>query len=629
MTTFTTPQAETVPGERHAFQAEIRQLLDIVIHSLYTEREIFVRELISNAADALEKFRHEALIREDLPERDRELEVRIALDDQARVFSISDSGIGMTREEIVTNLGTIAHSGTKEFLARLAQSGGKDVNLIGQFGVGFYSAFMVAKKVTVETRSYQSDPEKGDSQGWVWESDGSGEYTLTPKEGLSRGTTITIELKDDASEFANESRIKGIIRHFSSFVPFPVYVKGEKVNTVQALWTRPKGEITEEEYTEFYRFVANAVDEPTYRLHFSADAPLAINALLFVPPDNIERLGFGRVKPGVDLYCRKVLILRHPEELLPEWMRFLRGVIDSEDLPLNISREMLQDNRLVRKLSNVISGRFIKFLEEQAKSDPEKFDKFYKVYGTFLKEGVTQDFVHGKDLAKLLRFESSATEAGKTTTLAEYVGRMKDGQKEIYYINGPSREAIEAGPYLEAFKARGIEVLYTHEPIDDFVLSNLGEFEEKRFVSADSGDLDLPGDEPQAEGEALLESDAWALCGWLKEKLGERVREVKISHRLVESPAVVTTEGPMSSAMQRVMMAVNRDGAAPGMMKLEINPRHELVKRLHVLRGSDEAFAKDLAEQMLDNALLAAGLLLDPRGMVGRMNRLLERAAKG
>jgi molecular chaperone HtpG len=623
MTTFTTPPAT----ERHAFQAEIRQLLDIVIHSLYTEREIFVRELISNAADALEKFRHEALIHPDLPERDRELEVRIALDDQAKSFSISDSGIGMTREEIVTNLGTIAHSGTKAFLSRLSESGGRDVNLIGQFGVGFYSAFMVAKKVTVETRSYHSDPEKGDSQGWVWESDGSGEYTLAPREGLSHGTTITIELKDDAAEFANESRIKGIIRHFSSFVAFPVFLKGERVNTVQALWTRPKAEIKEEEYTEFYRFVANASDDPLLRLHFSADAPLAINALLFVPPDNFERLGFGRVKPGVDLYCRKVLILRHPEELLPEWMRFLRGVIDSEDLPLNISREMLQDNRLVRKLSNVISGRFIKFLEEQSKNDPDKFAQFYKTYGSFLKEGVTQDFVHGKDLARLLRFESSTTEKGATTTLTDYVARMKDDQKEIYYINGPSREAIEAGPYIEAFRARGIEVLYTHEPIDDFVLSTLGEFEEKHFVSADSGDLHLPGEEPEQAGEALAESDGWALCGWLKTALGDRVREVKISHRLVDSPAVATTEGPMSSAMQRVMMAVNRGGEAPGMMRLEINPRHGLVRRLHALRSSDEAFAKELAEQLLDNALLAAGLLMDPRGMVARMNRLLERAA--
>jgi molecular chaperone HtpG len=322
--------------------------------------------------------------------------------------------------------------------------------------------------------------------------------------------------------------------------------------------------------------------------------------------------------------------MKHPEDLLPEWLRFLRGVIDSEDLPLNISRETLQDNRLVRKLSTVITGRFLSFLEEQARTDAEKYAAFYKVHASFLKEGAVQDFAHREKLAKLLRFESSKTEPGQTISLAEYVARMAQDQKDIYYINGSSRAAIEAGPYLEAFKARDLEVLFTFEPIDDFVMTNLMTFEEKRLVSADQGDLELPGDEKTGAGEPLPKADADELCGWLKETLGERVHEVKESHRLVESPAVATTSSGMTSAMQRLMMSMNREGgAAPAFAALEINTRHTLIHRLNDLRkeeGSKE-FAGELASQLLDNALLAAGLLMDPRNMVERMNRLLAKAA--
>jgi molecular chaperone HtpG len=622
-----TPDLTSAPAaETHEFRAEIRQLLDIVIHSLYTHREIFVRELISNAADALEKFRHEALVNPDIPEKDRELAIHINLDEAATTFTISDTGIGMTREELAENLGTIAHSGTKAFLAEMAKAGKGDVNLIGKFGVGFYSAFMVAKKVTVETRSYHSD-----SQGWCWESDGVGTWTIAPAAEAPRGTRITLHLREDAEEFARAPRVREVIRRFSSFVPFPILVDGEKVNTVQALWTRSKSEVKDEEYTEFFKFIANASDEPFYRLHFSADAPLAINALLFVPRDNVERFGFGRMRPGVDLYCRKVLIMKHPEELLPEWMRFVRGVVDSEDLPLNISRETLQDNRLARKLASVITGRFLGFLDEQARQDPERYAEFWAAHGRFLKEGAAEDFAHQEKLAKLLRFESSATEPGKLASLADYVSRMVEGQQEIYYINGPSREGIEAGPYIEAFRARGIEVLYTFEPIDDFVLSNLRVFDGKALVSADSGDLKLPGEQKDPEGEPMPEADARALCEWLKETLGTRVAEVKVSSRLVSSPAVATTSGlGMTGAMHRVLMAMNREPDTRGaFMTLELNTRHPLVKRLDVLRRDDATrdFARELANQLNDNALMAAGLLADPRAMVERMNRLLAKAA--
>jgi len=616
---MTSPQ--TAAPETHAFQAEIKQLLDIVIHSLYTHKEIFVRELISNASDALEKFRHEALVNSEISGRNDALEVRIELDEEAGSFAIVDNGIGMTREELAGNLGTIARSGTKAFLEKVKAGGAKDVGLIGQFGVGFYSCFMVAKRVVVETRSYHSD-----SQGWRWESEGDGRYTIAPADDLPRGTRIAIDLKDDDKEYAEKWRVREVVQRFSNFVNFPIQLDGEKVNTVQAIWTRNKSEVKDEEYAEFFKFIAASSDEPHSRLHFSADAPLAINALLFVPKDNVERMGFGRTKPGVDLYCRKVLIMKQPEELLPEWMRFVRGVVDSEDLPLNISRETLQDSRLVQKLSQVISGRFVKHLAEEAERDPAKYAEFLQHNGHFIKEGVVQDFRHREDLAKLLRFESSKAEKGKMVSLAEYVDRMKDGQTEIYYVNGPSREAIEAGPYLEAFRARELEVIYVYESIDDFVMSHLGEFKEKKIVSADSGDLNLPGDEPKAEGEEMSASVAADLCAWLKSTLGDRVGEVKVSARLVLSPAVATTEGGMSTVMQRVLRAANR-GADAIPVRLEINPRSPLVHRLDALRKADGDFAASIAEQLLDNALIAAGLLTDPRNMVERMNKLLAKAA--
>lgn len=616
--------AAPIAPETHAFQAEIRQLLDIVVHSLYTEREIFVRELISNAADASEKFRHEALTNDALPERDRALEVRLTLNEEAKTFEIADAGIGMTREELTENLGTIAHSGTKKFLATLAEGKKDDVRLIGQFGVGFYSAFMVAKKVVVETRSLHAD-----SQGWRWESDGTGQYTIAPADVDFRGTRIRIELKDDAEEFAKPTRVREIIRKFSNFVGFPIVLNGDRVNTVEAIWAKSKSDVKDEEYTEFFKFISNTPNEPLLRQHFAADAPLAIQALLFVPTDNLERLGFGRTQPGVDLYCKRVLIMKHPEGLLPEWMRFVRGVVDCEDLPLNISREMLQDNRLVRKLSNVIVGRFIKFLDEQSRADADKFAKFYETHAFFLKEGVTQDAEHREALAKLLRWESSKTEGDKTTSLAEYVSRMKPEQKAIYYINGPSRAAIETGPYLDPFRARDIEVIYTHEALDDFVMNHLSSFDGKKLISADSRDLELPPLDKQAEGEELAADAAEQLCSWIKGALGERIGEVRMGgERLVASPAVAVADGFYSNAMQRVMMAVNRkESDMRPFIALELNPRHALVKRLNFLRVNDEALARDLAEQVCDNALIAGGLLTDPRNLVERLNRLVARAA--
>jgi molecular chaperone HtpG len=625
---------EKTKTETKEFQAEVKKLLDIVIHSLYTERDIFVRELVSNAADALEKFRHQSLSEEEVFDSHVPLEITIDVDEENHSLTITDTGIGMNREELEANLGTIAHSGSNTFLSDLAEAAKKDVSLIGQFGVGFYSAFMAGRKVRVLSRSYVPEAE-----GYEWSSDGSGSYTLTPEKGLRRGTKIIVELKDDAHEFANEDKIKQIITQYSNFVPFPIKVKGETVNTVQALWTRNKNEIKEEEYTEFYKFIGNAFDDPKYQLHFTADAPLAINALLFVPKENIERLGFGRMKSGVNLYCQKVLIEQHSENILPEWLRFLKGVVDSEDLPLNISRQALQDSALVAKLKQVLTKRYLKFLGEQAREDAEKYNEFFADFGIYLKEGATSDYAYRDEIAKLLRFESSKSEAGKLISLDEYVQRMAEGQKDIYYINGPSRSAAESGPYVEAFRKRDIEIIYTLEPIDDFVMNHLGEFDGKKLISADRADLDLStikssGETEEKEGENSLEPEVIkSLTAWIKEALSGRVKEVIVSRRLVDSPAIIVNpDGYMTSTMERVMQAARLEKGEPlqelGNKNLEINMEHPLIKQLSLLRGTDEDFAKSVIEQVFDNALIQAGLVVDPRKMVERSYMILERATK-
>ena len=610
----------TATPQKFEFQAEIKQLLDIVIHSLYTEKEIFVRELVSNASDALEKLRHLQLTEKEVHDDNLPLEINITTDDKVKTITIQDFGVGMTRAELIENLGTIAHSGSKAFLKALGEGGAKNTNLIGQFGVGFYSAFMVAKSVKVYTHSW-----KKDEPGHVWTSDGSGSYEVEESEGQRRGAKIVIELKDDCAEFASDWRIKDILTRYSAFVGFPITLNGKKLETVQALWLRSKNEIKEEEYAEFYKFQAHAQDTPRYRLHFSADAPLAINALVFVPQDNTEKLGFARLEPAVALYCRKVLIDARPKDLLPEWLRFLKGVIDSADLPLNISRETMQDKALLDKLGKVITKRFLKLLEEEAAQRGEAYEEFYREFGIFLKEGAALDYAHKDQLVKLLRFESSLTEKGKSTSLADYVGRMKDGQKKIYYLVAPNREAIESGPYLEGFKARNLEVLFCYEPVDDYVFNHVREFDGKKFLAGDHADVKLE-DVPQA-GEALTTEQVEDLVKWLKESLGAQVAEVKPSDRLVNSPALATNADKFTSPqLRRMMKAMRKGGEAEEAVKvnLEINPRHAVIRKLAATKAADVERAELVAEQLLDNALLAAGLLEDPTRMVARLNKLLE-----
>ncbi len=620
----------TQAPERHEFQAEVKQVLDIVVHSLYTDKEIFVRELVSNASDATEKLRHTQITEKEIFDAELELEIQISFDAEAGTITIRDFGIGMSREELVENLGTIAHSGSKAFLNALKEGGGKNENLIGQFGVGFYSVFMVADRVEVFTRSWKSDGES-----LRWSSDGSGAYEIESAEGERRGTRIVIHLKEEFKEFADKSRLETIVKNYSAFVQFPVKIDGQPVNTVQAIWLTNKSDVTEEEYKEFYKFQAKAFDDPRFWLHFSADAPISIHSLLYAPTENMEGFGFGRMEPGVSLYCRKVLIDSDPKNLLPDWLRFVRGVVDSADLPLNISRESMQDSTLVQKLNKVLTKRFLKLLEEKANKEPEVYADFWSKFGIFLKEGVTTDFTHRDQLLKLLRYESSYTADKENTSLADYLSRAPEGQKEIYYLSGPNRQAIESGPYLEAFKARNIEVLFLLEPIDEFVMNHARSFEEKNFVSADNDAIDLDAIAPDTETEkpeALEDSVCSELCTFLKEQLGDGVEEVSTSDRLVGSPAmIVNADKAMTAQMRKMMRAMQQQGGIEDKeppVKLQINPRHPLIKNLASLRQNDSELAQLISSQILDNARMAAGLLEDPTTMLQRNYGILEKLSE-
>ncbi len=606
--------------ETHSFQAEIKQLLDLVVHSLYTDREIFLRELVSNASDSMEKLRHLQGTEKDIHDAALPLEIHITTDKEARTVTIADRGIGMTRGELVENLGTIAHSGTKAFLNAMKESGNSPANMIGQFGVGFYSAFMVAEKVEVFTRSWRENGED-----LLWTSDGVSGYSIEEASGLERGVKLVLQLKEEHAEYAEESRVKHLIERYSNFVGFPIHLNGERINKVEALWLKNKSDITEEEYKEFYQFACHAYNDPAYRLHFSADAPLAINALIFVPDENMERWGMQKTEPAVALYCKKVLIDPSPKGLLPEWMRFLKGVIDSADLPLNISRETMQDSALVRKLGSVIAKRMVKMFEKEAEADPEKFQAFYKKFDRFFKEGVATDYANKDGLAKLLRFDSSMTEEGKLSSFADYAARAKDGQDKIYYIVGASRAQLETSPYIEAFKARGLEVVYFTDPVDEYVVESLGEVEGKKLVSISHAGVEL--DDSATEGDALGSEATEKLCTFLKEELGDKVTAVASGKRLVDSPviALVPQDG-MTPQMRRMMKAMDENFQDDVKVELEINPRHPLVKKLAETSETNPELAKLVAGQLFDNALIAAGLLDDARETVKRMNALMEKA---
>jgi molecular chaperone HtpG len=616
--------------QKQSFQAEIQQVLDIVINSLYTDKEVFVRELISNASDACEKVRFIQSSGQQAFQGDKAPSISISLDEKAKKVIFTDTGCGMTKDELIENLGTVAHSGTKAFLKKAKEEKENSGNntqaqdsLIGQFGVGFYSAFMVAKQVTVYTRSW-----KANEKGWKWTCSGMDGYEIEEVNDLDRGTRIELELKDDASNFAQQYEMERILKRYSSFVQFPISLNGKEVNTIQAIWARSKADIKPEEYTEFYKYISHDSRDPLLKLHFTADAPLLIQSLLYVPDSNIEKMGFMHLENGVSLYCRRILIAEGAKAkgLLPEWMRFVKGVVDSADLPLNISRESMQDSSLMKKLENIITKRFLKFLDETAKNDIEKYNKFYEEFGRMLKEGILSDFEYREPLAKLLRFESSATESGKTTSLSDYVMRMSTEQKEIYYLIAPHRKAAEASPYYEGLKAKNLEVLFCYDPADSFLMENLMRFEEKELKPAEQADISIE----QTSGEKLNDDQCKHLTEWFKELLGDKIKEVKISHRLVDSPAaIVSSDKYMTTAMKRILKSIRKDelsGSAD--YNLEINPANNVICQLYKAWDANKAIAPEIAQQVYDNACITAGIIDDFSPLVKRINNLMEQTLK-
>eukprot|EP01112_Ceratiomyxa_fruticulosa_P011539 TRINITY_DN3133_c0_g1_i1.p1 TRINITY_DN3133_c0_g1~~TRINITY_DN3133_c0_g1_i1.p1 ORF type:complete len:941 (+),score=292.23 TRINITY_DN3133_c0_g1_i1:359-2824(+) len=612
-------------SEKLDFQAETQKILNIVASSLYTEKEVFIRELISNCSDALEKLRHNQMTGEqkEVVDADLPLEVNIYSDEENKILIIQDSGVGMTKEELISNLGRIGHSGSAEFLKKISGSDVADKGaIIGQFGVGFYSCFMVANKVKVFSKAAAPG-----SKGYLWESDGSGTYTIREAEGVSRGTKIVIHLKDNAAEFSAPKSVENIIKKYSNFVAVPIKLNGDIVNTIKALWCLPKDKISEEEHKEFYHFIAKAYDTPAYRLHYSTDSPINIRSLLYFPSQHIEKYGMGRMESGVSLFCRKVLIQNKARGIFPEWLRFVKGVVDSEDLSLNISREHLQDSALVQKLSNVLTKRVLKYLDDEAKKDPVKYEKWFEDFGLFLKEGVCTDYKWKEDVAKLIRMDSSHKFEGdlKMTSLDEYLTRMKPGQKEIYYLCVPARDYALSSPYYEAFQDKNYEVLFLYNSIDEFVMTHLNDYKGKKLVSAETAKLDAP--EPKAntssDNGVLSETQITELTNWMRETLSDKVTSVKETKRLSSSPAVIVDHESSSFRKMMKFMDPNRQVELPK-QQLEINPKHPIIVKLAHAHKTHPNMAKAVAEQILDNALVAAGLVDDSRSMLPRLNRLLE-----
>ncbi len=619
--------------ETMGFQAEVKQLLQLMIHSLYSNREIFLRELISNASDASDKLRFEALHNATLFENDSELNIRVSYDKAARTLTISDNGIGMSRDEVINNLGTIAKSGTREFFSRLSGDQQKDANLIGQFGVGFYSAFIVADKVTVTTRRAG---EKTD-QGVRWESDGGGEFAIEMVEKAARGTEIVLHLREGQDDLLSGQKIRSIIRKYSDHIVQPILMKKEEwkdgeqqvleedetVNQAFALWARAKSDITDEQYKEFYKHVGHDYEDPLAWVHARVEGKQEYTQLLYIPARAPFDLWDRDAMHGVKLYVRRVFIMDDAEQLMPHYLRFVRGVVDSSDLPLNVSREILQESKDIEAIRSGCTKKVLGLLEDLAKNDPEKYTKFWGEFGRVLKEGVGEDFANKDKIAGLLRLASThADNAEETVTLADYIGRMKEGQDKIYYITADSFNAAKNSPHLEVFRKKGIEVLLLSDRVDEWVVSNLHEFQGKPLVSVAKGGLDLGKLEDEAEKQEQ-EKDAGefkALTDKIKASLTGRVKEVRVTHRLTDSPAcLVADEHDMNANLARLLKASGQK-APVSQPILEINPKHPVVLRLKV----EEKKFDDWTSVLFDQALLAeGGQLDDPASFVKRVNQLM------
>lgn len=630
-----TNEAEQTLG----FQAEAKQLLQLMIHSLYSNREIFLRELISNASDAVDKLRFEALEDSSLTEDDVDLRIRISVDEDAKTITISDNGIGMSREEAITNLGTIAKSGTAEFISKLSGDRKKDASLIGQFGVGFYSAFIVADNVDVLTRR-AGEPADAATR---WRSSGEADFTVAGDVKATRGTDVTLHLKDDAKDFADAYRLRTIVRKYSDHIGVAVEmikvpvdsgddkskkkkkkaaVEWESVNSAKALWTRARTEITDDEYKEFYKHVSHDFDDPQTWSHNKVEGKLEYTSLLYIPKHAPFDLWNREAPRGLKLYVQRVYIMDQAEQFLPLYLRFTKGVLDSNDLPLNVSRELLQQDERVQNIKNALAKRVLDMLAKLANADPEAYRSFYKEFGEVLKEGPAEDFSNREAIAKLLRFSSTHTDdEAPTVTLEDYVARMKDGQKEIYYLCADNFATAKSSPQLELLRKRGVEALLLHERLDDWLMSTLGEFDGKKLRDVARGDLELPGSDDDAK-EAATDIVGDALIERIKAVLGDKVESVRKSKRLTSSPAcLVLDEHAMGAQMRRIMEAAGQrvPDAKPN---LEINATHPLVVRLDV--EPDENRFRELALVLFDQAALAdGGQLSDPAGYVTRLNALL------
>ncbi len=616
------------PG-RYNFKAEVKQLLDILVHSLYTSREIFLRELISNSSDALDKLRFESTKGTDYFDKKVPLEIKIKFDEKAKTLSVSDTGVGMNKEEVMKNIGTIAKSGSAEFLKQLTESKKDANNIIGKFGIGFYSVFMVADQVVIKTRSFRKDDAPVE-----WSSNGLGTYQIKElDEKLGRGTSIEIHLKEDAKEFTEKYRLESVIKKHSNFIQFPIYIDKEKVNTTTAIWRERKSSIKPKQYKEFYNSLTYDTEEPWGIIHSNVDAPIQYNALMFIPKKNTDVLGFNRENYGLDLYVRRVLIQHQNKELLPEYLSFVKGVVDSEDLPLNISRETLQENVVFNKIASNVAVQILNFLIKKAEKKPEDYAEFWNEHSRVFKMGY-MDFANQEKYLKLLRFNSSSSKDEKELiSLENYTGMIKEGQKEIYYAMGNSRDSIEVDPHLEIFKNKGLEVLYLFDPIDEFVISSVRKFKDFEFKSVDTVDLEklnkLKDVEKKKEKAKELNKDDVkhfdSLLSRIKDILGDKVTEVRESKRLTNSPSLlVNPDDAMSSQMQKLMRMTNQD-AGDQKKIFEINKDHDLIRNLlKVFKvNSKDEYITNVVEEMFESSLLLEGNLVDPHQLVKNINKLL------
>ncbi|HDR1843608.1 TPA: molecular chaperone HtpG [Pasteurella multocida] len=622
--------------ETRGFQSEVKQLLQLMIHSLYSNKEIFLRELISNASDAADKLRFKALSAPELYEGDGDLKVRIRFDEEKGTLTISDNGIGMTRDEVIDHLGTIAKSGTKEFLSALGQDQAKDSQLIGQFGVGFYSAFIVADKVTVKTRAAGVSADKA----VLWESAGEGEYSVADIDKKERGTEITLHLREDEKAFLNDWRLREIIGKYSDHIGLPVEIltkeyddegketgiKWEKINKAQALWTRARNEISEEEYQEFYKHLSHDFTEPLLWAHNKVEGNQEYTSLLYVPAKAPWDLFNREHKHGLKLYVQRVFIMDDAQVFMPNYLRFMRGLLDSNDLPLNVSREILQDNKVTSALRKALTKRALQMLEKLAKDDAEKYQRFWQEFGLVLKEGPAEDFANKETIAKLLRFASTHNDSSQqSVSLEDYVARMKEGQKAIYYITADTYVAAKNSPHLELFNKKGIEVLLLSDRIDEWMLSYLTEFDGKPLQTISKADLDLGDLADKEEDSQKAQDEQYAsFVERVKTLLGERVKEVRLTHRLTDTPAVVSTgDDQMTTQMAKLFAAAGQ--AMPEVKyTFELNPEHGLVQK--VAEIADEQQFADWIELLLEQAMLAErGSLENPVAFIKRMNTLLGK----